>query len=184
MIQDLSKFKQRPGSSGRSRLTGFLWRLVRPTIFALSTRNMHQWRCFLLRLFGATVGLNVVIRPSVKIFYPWRVNIGNNVWIGDDVDLYSLDEIVIGNNTVISQRCFLCTAGHDYRDPSFLTYTAKIVIEDEVWVAAEVLIGPGVTIGRGAVIGARSSVWSNMPMEMLCFGSPAKPIRARLAPAR
>lgn len=59
---------------------------------------------FLLRLFGAKIGKNVVIRPSVKITYPWKLTLGDYAWVGDDVNLYTLGEITIGAHSVISQK--------------------------------------------------------------------------------
>ena len=61
----------------------------------------------MLRLFGAKVGKGVILRPSVHTQFPWKVSIGDYSWIGDDVVLYSLGEIVIGNNVVVSQRSLL-----------------------------------------------------------------------------
>ena len=86
---------------------------------------MFAWRRILLRMFGAKIGRNVLIRPSAKITYPWKVSIGEYSWIGDNAVLYSLGEIEIGNNTVISQRCYLCTASHKYDDSSFPIYSKK-----------------------------------------------------------
>lgn len=47
---------------------------------------------------------NVVIRPSVKITYPWKLTLGDYAWIGDEVNLYTLGEITIGAHSVISQK--------------------------------------------------------------------------------
>jgi putative colanic acid biosynthesis acetyltransferase WcaF len=45
-----------------------------------------------------------LLRPSVKVTYPWKVTIGNFAWLGEDVVLYSLGEIEIDANAVVSQR--------------------------------------------------------------------------------
>jgi putative colanic acid biosynthesis acetyltransferase WcaF len=141
---------------------------------------MYKWRVWLLKLFGAQIGTNVIIRPTARITYPWKLTIGDNSWIGDNVELYTLGEIVIGNDVVISQRSYLCTGSHDYKKPTFDIYAEKITIEDQAWLATDVYVAPGITIGKAAVIGARSSVFNDMPAEMICIGSPAKPIRHRL----
>lgn len=140
---------------------------------------MFGWRRFLLKLFGAKIGKGVLIRPSVRVTYPWNVRIGEHVWIGDHAELYSLGEIEIGSNVVISQRSYLCAATHDYTKPSFDMIAKNINIGDQVWIAADVFVAPGVTIGRGALIGARSSVFGDMPEGMICMGSPAKADRQR-----
>ena len=126
------------------------------------------------------MGRHVVIRPSVRITYPWKVSIGDYAWIGDGAELYSLAEIEIGNHAVVSQFSYLCGGDHDYRSSDFAIQGRPIRIADEAWVASHTFIAPGVSIGKGAVIGARSAVFTDMPAGMLCVGSPCRPLRPRL----
>ncbi|MBV1930038.1 MAG: WcaF family extracellular polysaccharide biosynthesis acetyltransferase [Gammaproteobacteria bacterium] len=179
MYQRLDKFKLPSNFRGRNVLVVQLWWVVEATLFSWSPQFMYGWRRFLLRLFGASIGSDVIVRPSVKTTYPWKLSIGKNSWIGDDVTLYTLGEIFIGDNVVVSQRSYLCTGSHDYRSKAFDIYEKPIVVESKAWLATDVYIAPGVTIGRGTVVGARSSVFSDMPEEMICLGSPAKPIKSR-----
>jgi putative colanic acid biosynthesis acetyltransferase WcaF len=179
-IQCLNKFQLPVGFRGRSAVVVQLWWLVQGTLFGLSPQFMYGWRNWLLRQFGAKVGRGVIIRPSAKITYPWKVIIGDFAWIGDDVVLYSLGEIEIGANAVVSQRSYLCAAGHDYTQSDFPIYDKKVVIGAQAWLATDVFVAPGVTVGEGAVVGARSSVFQNLPPMMVCVGSPAKPIKPRL----
>lgn len=140
---------------------------------------MYGWRRFLVRLFGMRVGRGVLLRPSVTITYPWKVVIGDYAWVGDDVVLYSLSDIRIGNNAVVSQRSYVCAATHDYRVPTFDMVAGPVVIGDEAWLAADVFVGPGVTVGRGTVVGARSSVFGDLPAGTVCVGAPARPVSMR-----
>ena len=94
--QDLSKFEVSKGFRGRSKITVQLWWIVEKTFFAMSPQFFYGWRRFLLRLFGAKIGKKVIIRPSVTTTYPWKLSIGDYSWIGDDVVLYSLGNIIIG----------------------------------------------------------------------------------------
>jgi len=178
--QKLESFQLPQGFRGRASWYVQLWWLVQSTLFAMSPQFMYGWRCFLLRMFGAKVGKGVIIRPSVRVTYPWKVSVGNHVWIGDNVELYSLGEIGIGDDVVISQKSYLCAATHDYTKLSFDMIDQKITIEKQAWLATDVFIAPGVTIGCGALVGARSSVFSDMPEGMVCVGSPAKPIKPRI----
>ncbi|CCU72967.1 putative colanic acid biosynthesis acetyltransferase [Thalassolituus oleivorans] len=180
MYQMLCRFNLPKNFRGRSGAFVQLWWMTQSILFASSPQFLYGWRNWLLRIFGAKIGKGVIIRPSVRITYPWKLTIGDYAWIGDNVELYTLGEIVIGNNAVISQRSYICTASHDHTKPTFDIYSVKTVIEDEAWVATDVYVAPGVTIGRGAVIGARSSVFSDMPAGMICVGSPAKPIKPRI----
>ena len=180
MIQNLDQFVLPKNFRGKNALTIQTWWIIQSIFFACSPQFLYGWRRFLLRLFGANIGKNVIIRPSAKTTYPWKLTIGDNAWIGDDVVLYSLGEIEIGKNSVISQKSYLCAASHDYTKETFDIYAQKIVIKDEVWIATDVFIAPGITIGAGAVIGARSTVLSDMPAGMICVGYPAKPIKPRI----
>jgi len=178
--QKLDQFRLPQGFRGRSAIIVQLWWLVQSTLFAMSPQVLFGWRVFLLRLFGAKIGRDVLIRPSVRVTYPWKVSIGDRVWIGDHAELYSLGEIEIGDDVVISQKSYLCAATHDYTKPSFDMIDKKITLEDQVWLATDVFVAPGITIGRGALVGARSSVFSDMPEGMICLGSPAKAIKPRV----
>lgn len=179
-MQHLNKFKLPDNFRGRSAIVVQLWWTVQALLFNTSPQLLYGWRRFLLRLFGAKIGEGVIIRPSVKITYPWKVSIGNYSWIGDDVVLYSLGPISIGTNVVVSQKSYLCTGSHDFTKDDFPIYHQAIMLEDESWIATDVYIAPGVTIGKGAVIGARSSVFKNMPAGKICLGSPAVPVKNRI----
>ena len=125
MHQKLLKFKVPSNFRGANALKVQCWWLVDFLFFKLSPQVMYGWRRFLLRLFGAKIGKGVIIRPSATITYPWKVSIGDHSWIGDNVDLYSLGNIEIGANVVISQRSYLCAASHDYTKEDFPIWSKK-----------------------------------------------------------
>jgi len=177
--QRLDKFQLPENFRGRSAFVVQLWWLVQDTIFAWSPQFLYAWRRFLLRLFGASIGLDVLIRPTVRVTFPWKLSVGDYSWIGDHVELYTLGEINIGAHCVISQRSYLCTGSHDYSKPGFDIFARPIHIADQVWLAGDVFIAPGVTIGEGTLVGLRSTVFSDLPAGMICFGNPAEPIKPR-----
>jgi putative colanic acid biosynthesis acetyltransferase WcaF len=137
-----------------------------------------------LRCFGAKIGKGVVIRPSARFTYPWKVEIGDYSWIGDNVEFYSLDRIYVGSHVVISQKSYLCTGSHDIQDPQFRLVTAPIVIENGVWVATDCFVAPGVTIGANSVVGVRSTVLKDLPSGYLCYGTPCVPKAPRVMEAQ
>lgn len=177
--QKLNTFKMPTNFRGANIFKVQLWWMVQSIFFALSPQFMYGFRNFLLRLFGATIGKNVLIRSSVIITYPWKLSVGDNTWIGEQTYLYNLAPITIGSNVSISHRSFFNTGGHDYNKTTFDIFAKPIVIEDECWITSEVTISPNVTIGKGAIIGARSLVLKDMPSGMICYGNPAIPIRER-----
>ncbi|MGK7394493.1 MAG: putative colanic acid biosynthesis acetyltransferase [Candidatus Cyclobacteriaceae bacterium M3_2C_046] len=177
--QDLSQFQLPPNFRGRSGIIVQLWWLVQAVFYHGSPQFLYGWRRFLLRLFGAKIGKGVLLRPSSSVTYPWKVKIGDFSWIGDDVVLYSLGPIEIGEHVVISQRSYICTGSHNYDKTDFPIYHQKITIEKQCWLATDVYVAPGITIGAGTVVGARSSVFKNLPANKVCIGSPAKVIKDR-----
>lgn len=179
MWQDLRLFNLPFGFRGASCFYVQIWWFIQSTAFRLSPQFAYSWRAMLLRIFGAKIGKGVVIRPSVTVTYPWKVSIGDYAWIGDDVVLYSLGEIEIGANAVVSQRSYLCAADHDYCQVDFPIQAKKVTIGPQAWLAADVFVAPGVTVGEGAVIGARSSVFKDMPAGMVCMGHPCVPVKKR-----
>lgn len=178
MYQDLSKYKFTL-DRGRSNFVILLYRFVCTLFIRYTPSFMWAWRNVMYRAFGAKIGKGVRIAPDVKILYPWKVTIGNHVWIGSGTNLYSVDSIFIGNNVSISFNVFLATANHDIYDITFPTTSAPIYIEDECWISTNVLILQGVRVRRGTVVSACSLVTKEVPEGMVVSGIPAMPKKAR-----
>ncbi|BAU62824.1 transferase hexapeptide repeat containing protein [Stanieria sp. NIES-3757] len=174
-LVDLRKYDQSKFERGRPGWYVMLWWLVQAVVFPLSPHNLNSLRCWLLRLFGASIGKGVLIRPTARFTYPWKVAIADYSWIGDDVVFYSIDRIEIGSHCVISQKSYLCTGSHNIQDRAFSLITAPIVIENGVWLATDCFVGCGVTIGANTVVGARSSVFRDLPAQQVAWGSPCRP---------
>lgn len=181
--QDLSHPKVPPGFRGRPAWFVQFWWIIQSLFFHTSPQFMYGWRRCLLRVFGAKIGKGVLIRPSVNVTYPWKLSIGDWSWIGDGVTLYTLGEIIIGDNAVVSQQSYICTGSHDYTQIAFDLYAVPIHLESEVWVSTGVFVGPGVTIGYGSIIGTGSVVLKDVPAGMICAGQPLKVLRPRPVPA-
>lgn len=179
-MQNLKKFILPANFRGKNIFIVQLWNVVNFFFFKNSPQILYKWRVFLLRAFGAKIGENVKIRSSVTITYPWKITIGDYSWIGDNVTLYSLGEIIIGANVVVSQLSYLCTGSHDYISDGFDIFSKKIVIKDKVWLCTDVYIAPNVTINEGAIVGSRSSVFKDLESNMVYFGNPAKKVKNRI----
>jgi putative colanic acid biosynthesis acetyltransferase WcaF len=178
-MQQLENFRIPDGFRGRSAPMVQLWWLIDAVAFRPSPQICYAWRRFLLRLFGAAIGKGVRIRASVTVTYPWKLEVGDFSWIGDNATIYSLGRISIGKNTVISQDAYLCAGSHRTDSPTFEIYSSPINLGDSVWIAAGAFIGPGVIVGDGAIVGARSSVFRDVPPMSICLGTPATVKRMR-----
>lgn len=180
MEVDLSKFDAGKNlDRGKSKYVEGFWYVIKILFFlsAFPWPNILKRR--ILIFFGAKIGKQVIIKPRVNIHFPWKLEIGNNSWIGEEVFILNFELIRIGDNCCISQRSFLCGGNHDYRDPTFKYKNEPINIKKGVWVGAQSFVGPGVVINDNAVITAGSIVLKNQPAQKICSGNPCKPIKDR-----
>lgn len=157
-----------------------IWGVVWGLLFRPSPRVCYGWRRQILRLFGARIERNARIAPSVRIWAPWNLSIGEEASLGYAVDCYSVDQICIGAHATVSQEVFLCTATHDIRDPHMGLVTGPIVIEDQAWVCARAFLAPGVKVGVGAVVGACSVTTHDVAPWAVVAGNPARLIKQRI----
>lgn len=178
-MQNLELYRNPKNFRGKSAIIVQLWWIVDALFFRTSPQFFYGWRRFLLRGFGAKIGKKVIIRPTARFTYPWKVSIGDFSWVGDEVVFYSLGKIQIGSNTVISQRTYLCTGYHDFKKKDFPIRQKPIKIGIGCWVATDVFVAPGISIEDGTVVGARSNVLKDLPGQKICYGSPAKVIKDR-----
>jgi putative colanic acid biosynthesis acetyltransferase WcaF len=170
--------------SKANKLARALWGIVWIFFFRPTPRPFHAWRRLLLRAFGARLGKRVSVYQSARIWAPWNLEMEEGSCLGDFVDAYCVDKIRLGRGAVVSQYSYLCTASHDYTDPSRPLVTAPIVIGAQAWVTADVFVAPGVTIGEGAVVTARSSVFADVEPWVVASGNPARVRRPRILKSR
>ena len=163
----------------KNRIGRVVWSIVTALLFRFSPKQLHSWRAFLLRCFGAKVGKGAIVYPGARIWAPWNLELAENSVVANGAILYTQGKISIGRKAVVSQGVHLCTGTHDYNQPEFPLITLPIYIGDHAWIAAEVFVHPGINIAEGCVIGARSVVTKDMPAWMVCAGHPCKPIKER-----
>ncbi len=137
-----------------------------------------------MRLYGARIGRAVRIYPDVRIIFPWTLDIGDEVTIGERVNLYGLGPIRIGDGTMVSQGVHFCGGTHDYRYCNLPLLKPEIRVGRGVWICADSFIGPGVTVGDFCIIGARAVVVKDIPPLTIAAGNPARVIKDRPIPAK
>jgi putative colanic acid biosynthesis acetyltransferase WcaF len=178
----LAEFNNEGFDRGRSRLVEACWRLVEGVVFN-SWLPGSGWRVWLLRLFGATVGQGVIIKPHVRVKFPWKLRIGDHSWVGESVWIDNLATVTIGSNCCISQGAYLCTGSHRWDKEKFDLETKSIVIEDQCWVGAMARIAPGVLMREGAVLTLGAVAVSALDAGHVHRGDPARPVKARESPS-
>lgn len=166
-------------SIGASRTKQLLWFLCSPLLVRNSLIPFSSFRKWVLELFGAIIGKEVRIRPGVHIKYPWKLTMGDHVWLGENCWIDNITDVVIGNNVCVSQGAMLCTGNHDYTSPGFTLMAKPIILEDGVWIGAKALVGPGLTGYSHSVLTAGSIATKNLEAYGIYQGNPAVFVKSR-----
>ncbi|HYF31976.1 MAG TPA: WcaF family extracellular polysaccharide biosynthesis acetyltransferase [Chitinophagaceae bacterium] len=166
-----------------SRLKQMVWYVTNIIFFKNALNVSSGIKVSLLRMFGAKVGKGVVIKPSVNIKYPWKLVIGSHSWIGENVWIDNLADILIGSNVCLSQGAMLLTGNHDYRKPTFDLQVKGIVLEDGVWIGAQAMVCPGITCRSHSVLAACSVATKDLEAHRIYQGNPAVEVRERVISA-
>ncbi len=138
-----------------------------------------RFKSWLLRCFGAVVGEGVRIKHGVKIKFPWRLVVGDFVWLGESCWIDNVAAVNIESHSCLSQSVYLCTGNHDWQDPNFALKDMPIHVGEGCWVGARATVGPGVTLGRGAVLCLGSVAGRSLAPMTVYAGNPAQPIKQR-----
>ena len=181
---DLSRFNNRWYNPGRSLVVRSLWFFLALPVLRSSWIPSSALRVCLLRVFGASVGSGVVVKPGVRVKHPWMLTIGENAWLGEDCWIDNLAPVSIGDSACLSQGCYVCTGNHDWSDSAFGLIVKPVEIGAGAWVGARALIAPGVILENGAVAAAGSVVTRSIPALEIHAGNPASFVRHRtMAPS-
>jgi putative colanic acid biosynthesis acetyltransferase WcaF len=163
---------------GRSRLIEGLWRACEGLLLNSWVPGSF-WRVSLLRLFGAKIGQGVIIKPHVRVKFPWRLRIGNHSWIGESVWIDNLAEVGIGNHCCISQGAYLCTGSHRWDRETFDLVLKPISVQDNAWIGSFAKVAPGVIVEEGAVLTMGSVAVSNLMSGKIYAGQEVIAVKER-----
>ena len=176
---DLANYQNR--HSLKSKIARAAWNVVWLILFRPTPRGnlFRPWRIALLKLFGAKVEWTSNVLPSCRIWQPWKLTMGAYACLSEDVDCYTVDAIVVGDQATVSQGTKLCTASHEISSKIMELTTKPISIGANAWIAGWSIVLPGVTVGEGAVVAAGAVVTKDVEPWMVVGGNPAKFIKKR-----
>ena len=174
----------RPGKVSLStKARRAVWNFCQAILFRpFVTRAFRLWRIALLRAFGAKVSWKANVYATAKIWAPWHLRMADGSCLGPDVICYNQDDVTLGNDTIVSQYAYLCTAGHETDHSNKAVsglVTAPITIEDGAWIGTRAFIGMGVVVGHDSIVGATASVYKDVEPGCVVGGNPAKTIKMR-----
>ncbi|MEB0260623.1 MULTISPECIES: WcaF family extracellular polysaccharide biosynthesis acetyltransferase [unclassified Mucilaginibacter] len=176
---NLSVYNNHPYHPGGSSFKRLLWYYVNDLFFRSGWLPVSGVKVALLRLFGASVGKGVIIKPCVNIKYPWHLKIGNHSWVGEAVWIDSLTTVIIGNNVCISQGAVLQTGSHNYKKNTFNLTVKPIILADGVWIGCGAIVNQGITVASHAVLTSGSVATKDLENYTIYQGNPAIKVRSR-----
>ncbi len=136
-------------------------------------------KAFCLRIFGASIGKQVVIKPKVNVKFAWLLEVGDHAWIGEHVWIDNLAKVSIGAHSCLSQGVLLQTGNHNYKLPTFDLIVEPIVLEPGVWLGAKSIVCPGTYCSSHAVLSVGSVATGKLDAYGIYKGNPAQKIRQR-----
>lgn len=137
------------------------------------------WRAWLLRRFGSRIGEGVVIKPRVRVKFPWRLVVGDHCWIGEGVWIDNLAKVNLGDHVCVSQGVYLCTGSHDWGSDAFDLIVKPISIESHSWLGAMSRVAPGVSVAEGAVLSLGGVATRPLESWAIHSGNPATVVKKR-----
>ena len=174
-MRDLAKFTSGSKKSFNTKIQIALWVAIGSFLLKYSFIP-SLFKKYVLTIFGAQIGNDVVLRRGLKIHFPWNLEIGDNCWIGEEVWFINHKKIIIGSNVCLSQRSIICSGGHNYRSTS-LEYAHKpIEIKDGAWICLDAKVLSGVTIGECSVVSAGEVARKSVPDYSMLVGGEIRPI--------
>ena len=135
-------------------------------------------RGLLLQAFGAHIGKNVILRPRLRVKFPWNLRIEDNCWVGEGVWIHNQALVTVEENVVLSQEAFVTTGSHDIQKSMDLVVT-PVRIRRGAWVTTRCIVLRGAEIGENAVVTPGSVVPKSLPPDGIYGGNPAELIRER-----
>jgi putative colanic acid biosynthesis acetyltransferase WcaF len=178
-LVDLKSFSNEGYIPSKSKLKILVWNFVNVLFFINPLNPFSSLKIFLLKLFGAEIGVGVVIKQGVNIKYPWFLSIGDYSWIGENVWIDNLAHVDIQSNVCISQGAMLLTGNHNFTKSTFDLILGEISLESGVWIGAKSVVCPGVRCKTHAVLTVGSVATTHLEPYSVNQGNPALNVKAR-----
>jgi len=179
-VIDFDNFKDEVSPGIFQKIRYAFWLLISNIFFLTNIPYPDKFKVLILKFFGGKIGDKVVIKPWVKIKFPWMLTLGNAVWLGESVWIDNISEVNIGNNVCISQGALLITGNHNYSSEYFELISKPIKIEEGVWVCANSIVVGGITIHSHAILAIHSMALEDLKSYSIYRGNPAVHIKNRI----
>lgn len=174
MTQQLDAYHTPPSwNPGAHQPVQSFWFCLGSPLLAARWLPGSAWRIWLLRRFGAKIGRSCRVKPGLRVKFPWRLEVGEACWLGEDAWIDNIAKVRLGDRVCISQSAYLCTGNHNFRSLGFDLLLGPISVGSEAWIAARAILAPGTAVGSGAVVGLGAVVSGEVPDGVIVRGNPA-----------
>lgn len=121
----------------------------------------------------------IYIEPPFHCDYGYNIYSGENVYFNVNCVILDTMKVEIGNDVFFGPGVQIYTATHplDAIERRIVEFSKPVSIGNDCWIGGNAVICPGVKIGNGCVIGAGTVVTKDIPNNSLAVGNPAKVIR-------
>lgn len=164
---------------GRSRFIRAVWLVLGRIFLESSLPWPYRFKGWLLRLFGARIGVGVILKNRIVVKYPWNLEVGDHTWIGEAAWIDSLAKVTIGSNCCLSQGVMIETGNHDWSSETFDLVVKPVVVEDGAWMAVRSTMLPGSHLASHAVLAAGAVLSGSTEPYGVYAGVPAKRLKER-----
>ena len=162
-----------------NRLKILIWYFFNILILKNKFLPFSKPRIIIMRLFGAKIGKGVIIKPGVNVKYPWKLQIGDHSWIGENVWIDNLENVKIGSHVCLSQGSMLLCGNHNYKKQSFDLIVKPITIHDGAWVCAKSVVCLGVIMKSHSILSVGSVASKDLNAYGIYRGNPAIKVKDR-----
>lgn len=164
---------------GGARLYSYLQDLELLVVRIAGLIPIFWLRKLIYQSAGLNIGRKSHIHMCAQFFNLENIHIGQGTIIGQGVFLDGRDRLVIGHNVDIASEVMIYNSEHDINDPDFTAIVQPVEVGDYVFIGPRAIILPGVVIGTGAVVAAGAVVTKNVDPYAIVGGVPAKVIGER-----
>jgi len=171
-------FDKKGFQTGTSFFKVYCWYVISTLFFHTGLIPFSSMLVLILKLFGASIGKGVRIKPGIRIKYPWKLSVNDYSWLAA-CHIENLDQVIIGKHVCVSQEAMLLTGNHNYKTTTFDLITLPIILQDGAWIGAKAVVCPGVIVASHAILSVGSIATRNMDAYMIYQGNPATKIRKR-----
>ena len=143
---------------------------------ALSPEKFRDRGCLISKILGKT-GRVFLIEQPFMCDYGYNIEIGENFGANHNLLILDSAKVTFGDNVMVGPNCSFITTKHPVNPETRrkgIQRAEPIVIENDVWICANVTVLAGVTIGEGSVIGAGSVVTRDIPPNSFAVGVPCR----------